>query len=383
MNKKNVKDKLLIKGPKTIISKLSNELFDELASEGFARVEGLGTFRKSGDRYEFIPVRDPKEMLSPEGRNRSKIVDLSEESGPHWLNSEASPSPRIPNAGNLDLSDVHIPSGATQQRVLQNRYEKHQQRKLEESLNKKQNSTRAFYGLAAVLAITILSTPFWLFGGGDEIASETNQEIVQVKPESSANDSKTVTVSTSSSSDELQVETVADVDETKEETVQENQQDKIEIAQAVTSEEDSEAKTVEEAISKTTESTGTRVQETKAIEAIGPELAKKEEESSEAKKPAVKVTPTSQLKAEGAIGNQYAIVAASMKSIPAAKEMVDKLRQKGFVAEVVVSPVNGEMYYRIILGRFKTGGEASRANKALGGDYWVTRLSFASQLLSI
>ena len=386
-------EKALIKGPKKTMNRLSTELIDELAKEGIARIEGLGTFRRSGSSFEFIPEDEVKLKADSKDRVTTKIVDLTEKHEPYWLNNTASEKrARIPNAGQLELSDVHIPSGRDQQRILQDRYEKHKERQLADSRKKKLKNYRVAFGIAAVVAIGILSTPLWLADDLSESRSGAEELANNEGSQSSIDDGNTLTVSTTliDPSDVLleKVDPKEDASGEKvEEPVIESTKEGIEeVSDGVSNPlSKSEAKqanedNVEELAAFSATNSGTRVQETKPIEAIGPDLSK-EEDSEE--KPKVKVTPPSQLKAEVAVGNQFAIVAASMQSVPSAKKLADDLRQKGYVAEVVVSPVDGKTFYRVVLGRFETAAEAKEANAALGGEYWVTRLSFASQLLSL
>lgn len=380
MPEEKLNEKTLIKGPKKTIKRISTELFDELAKEGFASIEGLGSFRKSGSGYIFIPASGEKSPAEGAERVSSKIVDLTEEHEPYWLNNTASEKKaRIPNAGEIELSDVHIPDGRVQQRVLQDRYEKHKARLIEESRKRKQNIHRLGFAAVAIVAIGILSIPLWTGGNvGEEIGEAEQVEIQPDLGSSEADNSKTLTVSSSELSEGMDGSTANNLAVVSDDS--DNERSK-ESEDSVKDESKSTAQSEEKAPALPSTESGTRVLETKVIQAIGPELEKKEESAEEKAK--VKVTPPSQLQAEVAVGNQFAIVAASMKSIPSAKAQVDELRVKGFVAEIVVSPVDGKTFYRVVLGRFETSAEAKEANKALGGEYWVTRLSFASQLLSI
>jgi len=112
------------------------------------------------------------------------------------------------------------------------------------------------------------------------------------------------------------------------------------------------------------------------------DISASEEEKAESDSE-VKTTPKSELKSPTQVGGQHAIVAGSMKSLSTAKKLQEELTAKKFQTEIVSSKVKGQIFYRVVLGRFQSFKEAKEAHEALGSSYWVTRLSFSDELLSI
>jgi len=174
---------------------LKNESFDEFAAsllhqlkdEEIARVEGLGTFRKKGNGFEFFPSADENKSEEKVGWQKSEPLSEKAEIRPNWLKENKSDSRGMSDL-KRELSDVTIPTGRIQAEVLRQRREKYlEQKEMAES------SGSGFTGMGKPIGLGLLACCCLLFlfspmtrswFSSDEVSApktETTQSATAVK----------------------------------------------------------------------------------------------------------------------------------------------------------------------------------------------------------
>ncbi len=332
--------------PNQIESSLTDQQLRQLSAKGFLRVEGIGMYRKNNagitfEAFEFDGIVDDSGVI---GSVKAK------EEVPAWLVERGKTNHKTDHSTlATEISNRNLPQGLTQAKVINDRKERHIQRKKVQMKSKSRSRDLSILGITALLALILLLLPFWLVDSDDRSISDvlagnsnTGTSLVAGQVENSSNgDAEAVGIDSAG------------------EKVLEEPRPK-DAAYSTASER--ERKAAEKDIPIKTPATKTTDAKVEVKSTGNVSLIKS--------------------KLGDAVGGQFAIVVASMKSIESAKKMAEEFKGKGISPEIVSSPVKGQTYYRVLLGRYNKRSEAESSQKSLGGDFWITRLANGSKLLA-